>query len=140
GELLFVVVPSVANGQTWYRTVAGPARDVAEIPGIQERIERAGLRILAGRTGWFPRRTGLAFLLTEELTVDDADALAGRYRDEGIPAYVLAVDYSAGVRRYRVYAGGYAYEDEAAPLARILTEAGIDAPLVPRLGSMPSAR
>ena len=140
GDLLFTVVPSLINGQTWYRTVAGPARDVSEIPGIQERIQRANLSMLAGRSGWFPRRTGLAFLLTEEPDLSDADALAVRYRGEGIPAYVLAIDYSAGIRRYRVYAGGYAFEDESAPLARILSDAGVDAELVPRLGSMPSGR
>ncbi|NNM32045.1 MAG: SPOR domain-containing protein [Gemmatimonadetes bacterium] len=140
GELLFTVVPSSVNGQTWYRTMAGPARDISEIPGIQERIQQANLSMLAGRTGWFPRRTGLAFLLTEERTLAEADALARRYRGEGIPAYVMAVDYSAGVRLYRVYAGGYAGEDESAPLARLLSDAGVDAELVPRLGSMPSDR
>ena len=140
GELLFTVVPSLVRGETWYRTVAGPARDVSEIPGIQQRIEQANLSILAGRTGWFARRTGMAFLLTEEHSLADADALALRYRGEGIPAYVLAIDYSAGVRLYRVYAGAYAAESEATPLARILADAGVEAELVPRLGSMPSDR
>lgn len=140
GELLFTVVPSLVNGETWYRTVAGPARDISEIPGIQQRIEQANLSLLAGRTGWFARRTGLAYLLTELSSRPEADALAFQFREDGIPAYVLAIDYSAGVRRYRVYAGAYAQESEAAPLARILANAGVEADLVPRLGSMPSDR
>lgn len=138
GDLLFIVVPSTVNDAVWYRTVAGPARDLSEIPGIRERIESASLPALAGSSGWFPRVTELAFLLDESPTVEGADAAAARYRAEGIPAYVLAIDFSEGPRGYRVYAGGYAFESESTPLAGILRQAGHTPELVPRIGSMPS--
>jgi len=135
GELLVTVVPSTSRGRTWYRTMAGPARSGSETDRVRQQVRSAGFT--SGSADWFVRRTGLAFLLEEVETIDRADAVAADFNGKEIPAYVLAVEYSGGSTRFRVYAGAYAFESEANPLATKLTNAGYSPELVERLGSMP---
>ena len=53
-------------------------------------------------------------------------------------AYVLAVDYSDGSSRYRVYAGAFADDAEASLLLLHLTDRGMNAArLVERKGRLP---
>ena len=82
-------------------------------------------------------RTSLAFLLGQFSTVEDADQQAEELRADGIPAYVMAIDFERGPRRFRVYAGGYANEREAQPLADMLRSAGQAVELVERRGDLP---
>ena len=56
-----------------------------------------------------------------------------------VPAYVLAVDYTDGSTRYRVYAGAYADEAEASLLLLHLTDSGLNAAhLSDRKGRLPA--
>jgi hypothetical protein len=56
----------------------------------------------------------------------------------GVPAYVLAVDYTDGSARFRVYAGAFANEAEASLMLRHLTDSGLSAAhLSDRKGRIP---
>jgi hypothetical protein len=56
----------------------------------------------------------------------------------GVPSYVLAVTYSDGSVRFRVYAGAYADEAEATYLSGLLQERGLSsATLSERTGRLP---
>jgi len=79
-----------------------------------------------------------AFLLGETASVAEARQRMEELRGRGIPAYVLEVPVGDGTRLWRVHAGGYGSDAEAAALAGILREAGEDsAPLIPLAGRPP---
>ena len=84
---------------------------------------------------WVVRTTPLAFelgeLLDEEATAQRVEVLRGL----GVPAYSLAIDFSDGTTRYRVYAGAYVDEQEASYLQSHLIAQGLDnATLTTRIG------
>ena len=53
---------------------------------------------------------------------------------QDIPAYIVTIRYEPGEPRYRVYGGAFENEAAAAVMEDMLAEAGIDAPLVRRVG------
>jgi hypothetical protein len=133
--VLFTAVPLSVDGQVLHRVLAGPAADSLAASALGARVaEAAGL---AG-DAWVPRWTPRAFQLGEM-----ADQGAALRRSEvlqglGVPSYVLAVTYSDGSVRFRVYAGAYADESEAAYLSGLLQERGLSgATLSERTGRLP---
>jgi hypothetical protein len=54
-----------------------------------------------------------------------AQARADELSQSGLPAYVMAVDYSDGSTAFRIYVGAYADEVEAAYLSSVLAEQGL---------------
>ena len=69
---------------------------------------------------------------------DAAETRAQELEAVDVPAYVLAVDYSDGSVRYRVYAGAFADRTEASSLSALLQKQGLDgATLSDRIGRLP---
>ncbi|MCG6957407.1 MAG: SPOR domain-containing protein, partial [Gemmatimonadetes bacterium] len=93
-------VPVEVKGTLYYRILVGVAADSKEVAALRARIAKAtGL----GPASWVTRSTPLAFSFGE---VADQATAASRVEDLvglDLPAYALAVDYSDGSVRYRVY-------------------------------------
>lgn len=134
--LTFYVAPTVVRGVVYFRVFAGllPSRD----QGIQlmEALVQDGVKDTV--RSWDVRPARLAFNFgtfgEQRMARQAAESLAA----QGIPAYVVPVAANAGEAAeptaYRVYAGGYENEEDARPLKEQITEAGLDASLVDRVG------
>jgi hypothetical protein len=133
--VLFTTAPVNVAGQVVYRVLAGPAIDSAAALALGARIaELSGL----DSGGWVPRRTPRAFQLGEMPDQGAALRRSEVLQGLGVPAYVLAVTYSDGSVRFRVYAGAYADEAEATYLSGVLQERGLSgATLSDRTGRLP---
>ncbi len=132
---LFTMVPVEVDGSVVYRVLLGPAEDSAQAATL------AGL--VAGRVGgdaskWLVRSTPRAFQLGEADDLDGARRRVAELRGLEVPAYVLAVDLADGSTRYRVYAGAFADDAEAAWLERRLAAQGLSGTtLSDRIGRLP---
>ncbi|HSM61555.1 MAG TPA: SPOR domain-containing protein, partial [Longimicrobiales bacterium] len=134
-DVLVLSVPVRLDGTLYHRVLAGPASDSADASRLAGVIARA---LGADPSRWVLRPTPWAFRLGELPDLETARRRVEVLTDLGIPAYVVAVDYSDGSSRYRVYAGAYADELEAAHLEALLTERGLStATLSERIGRLP---
>ena len=133
--VLFVAVPVDVQGTVMHRVLAGPATDSAAAVALADRVgQSAGL----DPAGWVARWTPRAFQLGEMADLEAARRRAGVLTGMGVPAYVLAVPFSDGSLRFRVYAGAYADASEASYLSGLLDERGLSsASLSERTGHLP---
>ncbi len=133
--VVFASVPVEVNGRVFHRVLAGPALDFADASRLSGAVaQAAGL----DPSTWVIRETPWAFQVGEMADNDAADRRVSTLSELGIPAYVLAVDYSDGSTRYRVYTGAYSNEVEASHLSRVLAERGLGAAaLSDRIGRIP---
>jgi cell division septation protein DedD len=128
-------VPVTVDGKVYHRILVGPARDMEDASRIAGDMARA---LGVDSSTWVVRPTARAFLLGEWDTVDEARGREASLVEAGFPAYVLAVDYSDGSTRYRVYVGAFADETEAEHLSSLLRERGLpSAILTDRIGRLP---
>lgn len=134
-DVLFVIAPVEVNGSVYERVLAGPAQDSAAAIALAAHVsEVTG----ANPSTWVTRSSPQAFQLGEMADLEAARRRETALRDLGIPAYTLAVDYDDGSVRYRVYAGAYADDSEAAYLSGLLQERGLStATLSDRIGRLP---
>lgn len=132
---LFILAPVDVSGAVYYRVLAGPATDSATAARLAGAI--------SGATGqrpdaWVIRPTPWAFELGEMADLEAAHRRVDVLGGLDVPAYVLAVRYSDGSVRYRVYAGAYADDAEAAYLKGHLADRGLGkATLTERTGTLP---
>lgn len=133
--VLFVQVPASVEGQVVHRVLAGPAPDSAAALALGDRIAGvAGLGAGDWVARWTPRAFELGEMPDQEAALRRSQVLQGL----GVPSYVLAVTYSDGSLRFRVYAGAYADEAEATYLSGLLQERGLSgATLSDRIGHLP---
>lgn len=127
-----ILAPVRVDGTVYHRVLVGPATDSMSAEALADRL---ALETAVSRASWVVRTTPLAFelgeLLDEEATARRVEVLRGL----GVPAYSLAIDFSDGTTRYRVYAGAYADEEEASYLQSHLIAQGLDnATLTTRIG------
>jgi hypothetical protein len=133
--VLFLSVPVEVEGTLFYRVLAGPAADSAAVLALASRIaESASL----DPSPWMARWTPLAFQFGEAQDREAAELRVDALEGLGVSAYVLAVDYSDGAIRYRVFAGAFADATEASYLSGLLDERGLSsATLSDRTGRLP---
>ena len=127
-----ILAPVRVDGTVYHRVLVGPATDSMSAEALADRLS---LETAVSSASWVVRTTPLAFelgeLLDEEATARRVEVLRGL----GVPAYSLAIDFSDGTTRYRVYAGAYADEQEASYLQSHLIAQGLDnAMLTTRIG------
>ncbi|MBT3773014.1 MAG: hypothetical protein HOF87_00470 [Gemmatimonadales bacterium] len=127
-----ILAPVRVDGTVYYRVLVGPATDSMSAETLANRL---ALETAVSSASWVVRTTPLAFelgeLLDEEATAQRVEVLRGL----GVPAYSLAIDFSDGTTRYRVYAGAYVDEQEASYLQSHLIAQGLDnATLTTRIG------
>jgi cell division septation protein DedD len=128
----FMIAPIVSDGRTLYRVLGGLAADREELVRIREPLGQA-----TGQPAgtWLVREAPLAFSLQDFDDADGASAWVAELGRSGVPAYALVVERDDGSRVWRVYAGAYANEAEAATMRALIDSAGIrGAPLVERKG------
>lgn len=132
---LVLAVPVDVQGRLLHRVLVGALADSTDALEMAGRLAAA---LGADPAEWVPRRTAGAFQLGEVLDRSAARRRAQVLADLEIPAYVLAVPYSDGSVRYRVYAGAFADEAEASRLSALLVERGLSgATFSDRIGHLP---
>ncbi len=132
---IVTAVPVRVDGTLVYRVLIGPAQKPANARALAARIARDS-RTSGSR--WIVRSTPLAFRLGDVDGRAAADQRAEALRGLGIPAYVMAVDFSDGSTTYRVYAGAFADANEASYLRERLAARSLgDAALTNRIGRLP---
>jgi len=133
--ILFTIAPVQVDGSVLHRVLAGPVADSAAALALAARVAEAAA---LDPTRWVVRWTPRAFRLGEMPEVDAALRRSEVLQGLGVPSYVLAVTYSDGSVRFRVYAGAYADEAEASFLSGLLDERGLSgATLSDRTGRVP---
>jgi cell division septation protein DedD len=133
--VVFASVPVEVNGRVFHRVLAGPALDAADASRVSGLVAQASG---VDPATWVIRETPWAFSVGEMDDLDAADRRVSTLSELGVPAYILAVDYSDGSTRYRVYAGAYSSQEEASHLSRMLAERGLGAAtLSDRTGRLP---
>lgn len=130
--ILFYLAPTPIRGELWYRVLAGPVTSHDEGVALMERLVAAGL--MTDYAAWAVRPTEFAFLLGEYETPAEAGNRVVVLAQKDIPSYIVTIRYEPGEPRYRVYGGAFENRPAAAMMADMLAEAGIDAPLVQRVG------
>jgi sporulation related protein len=135
-EGVFVITaPIRLDGAVFHRVLLGPATDSASARALADQVA-AGLGV--DPTTWVVRSTPLAFQLGDIPDLETTNRRVEVLRGLGVPAYALALDFVDGTTRYRVYAGAYADEEEAAYLLSHLAAQGLEnATITTRIGRVP---
>lgn len=135
-EAHFVISPVRVNGRVWYRMSAGAGENAGEAVELRERIAQ-------GRSeaeSWQVREAGLAYLVAEYSSFDEAEERVALLAEQGVPGHVLRHTDGDGLERFRVYAGAYRSATEASYMGEALGDAAPelqDLPLVERRGFRP---
>lgn len=147
-EIQFFLAPVAVRGVLYYRLLAGPVADREAGERLMERLVEGGYKTAADP--WAIRPTDRAFHLGEfdsedaarqrvralaSMTVDEEDEEGNPVeRPLPIPAYIVPIAHDPGPPRYRVYGGAYESDAEAAVMADMLMEIGLDPRLISRTG------
>lgn len=136
GMMLFFYTPLEIDGRVQYVMFAGAAYSAVQADNLKEAIS-----VVLDRQNpedWLVRAMPYAFFFGE---YDGAARVAARIEElaeSSIPSYALRVDYADGRTALRVYAGAFANEFDARPMAAVISESGIsDVPLIERRGRLP---
>jgi hypothetical protein len=136
----FYIVPELTQGVLYYKVMAGTLRDSAAGAALRQRLVDAGViaaedaRDDAFGSWSLIQARPLTYQLGEFATRDEAATHSDSLSARGIPSYAVALRYSDGAPRWRVYGGAYADSIQAAEFGRLLREAELPVRLVPRLG------
>jgi hypothetical protein len=129
---LFTITPDRVGGQVFLRVLAGPAEDSLGAERLRTSLAETLSGVDASR--WIVRATPLAFDLGDEPTLESAQAKVQSLRQDGLNAYVFSLG-AAETRTFKVYAGAFVDEEEAAVMRAVFDATGARVPdLVHRLG------
>ena len=130
----FFISPEQVQGILYYKVLAGTAADSAAASELRDRLVAVGAidRDDAARS-WIIHNLPLAFHFGEYIEREQATARADSLLDRGIPVYLARVPFSDGVVRWRLYGGAFRDADRAEGMRRLLADAGVEAPLRPRV-------
>ena len=136
----FYVTPEMTGDKLYYKVFSGALADSADAVALRERLLRSGV-VNADDVGTAddlilvrPYAVELGELSTPEAAQARADSL----NERAIPAYAVAVPFDDGTERYKVYGGAFADSAGAAPMLRMVRQAGLPARLVARTGRTPA--
>ena len=120
----------------YFRLLAGPAADSAELLEVRDRLVAA--QTGGGADDWIIREARLAYLVGVAPRLPLAERNVEILSELGIPAHILRYTNAEGTTAFRVYSGAYADNAEAAYLGRLLEENNIRiATLTERRGLRP---
>lgn len=131
-DIGFYLAPVSVNGSLFYRVLAGPVTDREAGMALMQRLVDGGHK--TAFDSWAVRPTTYAFHLGEFDSRSEAEARAEELDAREIPGYVIPIQYDPGEPRYRVYGGAFESQAASSVMAEMLDEAGVDAPLVERVG------
>lgn len=136
----FYVTPEMTGDKLYYKVFSGALADSADAVALRERLLSSGV-VSADDVGTAddlilvrPYAVELGELPTQEAAQARADSLNGR----AIPAYAVAVPFADGSERFKVYGGAFADSAAAAPMLKMVQQAGLPARLVARTGRAPA--
>jgi hypothetical protein len=141
-ESRFYVTPEMTGDKLYYKVFSGVLADSADAAALRARLMSAGV-VSAEDVG-----TEEDLILVRPLTLDLGDrptqeaaqAWADSLGNRAIPAYAVAVPFSDGSERYKVYGGAFADSAAAVPMMSKVQAARLPARLVPRTGRVPAAQ
>lgn len=131
-SMRFYLAPLNVQERLFYRLLAGPVTDQAAAEQLMDRLVEEGHKTAVD--AWAIRPTRLAFELGEYESRQAAATRVDELEAMDIPTYIVPVRYEPGPDRYRVYGGAFESEADATVMREMLTEAGVEAPLVERIG------
>jgi hypothetical protein len=139
-ESRFYVTPEMTGDRLYYKVFSGAMADSAEATALRERLIAAGVVNPddAGTEDALILVRPLALELGELPSREAAQARADSLTARAVPAYAVAVPFSDGTERYRVYGGAFADSAGAAPMMKMAQQAGLPARIVPRTGRAPA--
>lgn len=120
----FHVAPVPVYGRIWYSVLAGPLADSAAAVQLLAHLVDSGIADDEEQE-WAIRPTGWTYQIGEFETRRGAEVRAAELLEARVPTYIVAVDYTAGPPRYRLYAGAYESLQEAEAMAGLLEQAGV---------------
>lgn len=130
---LFYVTPTPVRGRIYYRVLAGVHEDRSDAAAAMADLVADGRKDVIKE--WDVRPVHLAFDLGTFAARGDADRRVRELLAARVPAYVLRDTADAPL--YRVFAGAFTSEEDAAPLGERLEELGSGAELITRAGVAP---
>ena len=131
GSILFFVVPTRVRDKTYHRLFAGALSTRDSARALMGELMGRGIK--EAISNWDIRPASLGYLLSVHASREAARAAERALLESGIWAYTIPL-VAAGDTVHQVYAGAYERSEAAAALRAQLTEAGVDAELVPRRG------
>lgn len=134
-ETLFYISPELIQGILYYRVLAGVSADTSEASRLRERLVEAGSLDQEDAQGsWSLRYTPYTFQFGEFPTAPEARVRADSLARSRVPAYLMPLPYSNGSERWRLYGGAFQDSAAAEGMRGLLRTAGVEAPLVERVG------
>lgn len=133
------VSPELVDRVLYYKVLAGLLPDTTQAAGLSRRVVEAGLVEEADARGTWAlvQFTPLAFDLGEYPDLAAAAARVDSLQLRQVPAYAVMLPYSDGTDRWRVYGGAFRDSVGADGMRRMLSDRGIEARLVDRVGAAP---
>ncbi len=131
-DISFYVAPVPISESVWYRILAGPVPDRDAGMALMRVLVDAGHK--TAFDSWAVRPTTFAFHLGEYDSRSEAEARVSGLEGLEVPAYVVPIRYEPGEPRYRVYGGAFENRAAASVMQEMLTDAGIEASLIERVG------
>jgi len=130
------VSPELVGGVLYYKVLAGALADTVQASQLRRRLVDARLMEASDAEGsWSLQFTPLAYALGEFPERAPAQAQVDSLLRAEVPSYAVALPYSDGTERWRVYGGAFRDSVSAEGMRRILAERKIEARLVLRVGS-----
>jgi hypothetical protein len=136
-DVPFFVSPEQREGILYYIVLAGLAADTAEAGALRAELVRVGSVYPeeAAPGAWSLIKDGsLAFDLGDYPSQIEAAERADSLFRGGVPSYPVAVPFSDGSERWRLYGGAFRDSVAAEGMRGVLSGAGLAARLVPRVG------
>ena len=130
---LFYIAPTPVRGDTYYRVLAGAVADQAAGQALMEALVAEGLK--GSATAWDVRPVTLTFRLGVYPDRTAAESALSEVGGAGILAYILPASGGADTV-FQLLSGGYGSATAAETMQTILREAGRDAELVTRRGTL----
>lgn len=132
----FYVVPEERQSVIYYIVMAGLPTDEDGALRLREQLVAAGTILPedAGGESALLQTRPLTFDLGEFGSREEAAAMDDSLAARGVPAYAVAVPYSDGTERWRLYGGAYADSTRAESMRQLLDRAGLPARLTDRTG------
>lgn len=131
GTVLFLVAPTPVRGRVYYRLFAGALPTPESARELMEELTESGVKDSSSE--WDVRPASLGYRLSVHGTEVEARRAVAELNERGIPAYILRL-VADGDTVHQVYAGAYERPEAAGAMRIILSEAGVEAELVPRRG------
>lgn len=134
------VSPELVGGVLYYKVLAGTLADTVQASQLRRRLVEARVVEAADAVGsWsLVQFTPFAFDLGEFPEIAPAQARVDSLLRAEVPSYAVALPFSDGTERWRVYGGAFRDSASAEGMRRILADRKIEARLVQRVGSQPS--